>query len=158
MFSAIESPFLVPFDGNYAISGSPTLIDERPTKKQLKKQLKAEVARLHDLQRVFYAHDRHALLLVFQAMDAAGKDSTIRSVMQGVDPSGCQVFSFKKPSDLELERGDHSFLVEYEDFGGEAGFEMSWVPPGAEQPQEIPASLLRPSSGPQRIENAVVGE
>jgi PPK2 family polyphosphate:nucleotide phosphotransferase len=47
------------------------------------------------------------VLLVFQAMDAAGKDSTIRAVMQGVDPSGCQVFSFKKPSNLEL---DHDFL------------------------------------------------
>ena len=47
------------------------------------------------------------MLLVFQAMDAAGKDSTIRAVMQGVDPSGCQVFSFKKPSSLEL---DHDFL------------------------------------------------
>ena len=59
------------------------------------------------MQRVLAAGDRHAVLLVFQAMDAAGKDSTIRSVMQGVDPSGCQVFSFKKPSSLEL---DHDFL------------------------------------------------
>jgi PPK2 family polyphosphate:nucleotide phosphotransferase len=56
---------------------------------------------------VLAAGDRHAVLLVFQAMDAAGKDSTIRAVMQGVDPSGCQVFSFKKPSSLEL---DHDFL------------------------------------------------
>jgi PPK2 family polyphosphate:nucleotide phosphotransferase len=59
------------------------------------------------LQRVLAAGDRHSVLLVFQAMDAAGKDSTIRSVMQGIDPSGCQVFSFKKPSSLEL---DHDFL------------------------------------------------
>jgi PPK2 family polyphosphate:nucleotide phosphotransferase len=56
---------------------------------------------------VLAAGDKHAVLLVFQAMDAAGKDSTIRAVMQGVDPSGCQVFSFKKPSNLEL---DHDFL------------------------------------------------
>lgn len=62
---------------------------------------------LNKLQRVLAAGDRHSVLLVFQAMDAAGKDSTIRSVMQGVDPSGCQVFSFKKPSSLEL---DHDFL------------------------------------------------
>ena len=62
---------------------------------------------LNKLQRVLAAGDRHAVLLVFQAMDAAGKDSTIRSVMQGIDPSGCQVFSFKKPSSLEL---DHDFL------------------------------------------------
>ncbi len=53
------------------------------------------------------AGDNHAVLLVFQAMDAAGKDSTIRSVMQGVNPAGCQVFTFKKPSSLEL---DHDFL------------------------------------------------
>jgi len=59
------------------------------------------------LQRVLAAGDRNAVLLVFQAMDAAGKDSTIRAVLRGVDPSGCQVFTFKKPSNLEL---DHDFL------------------------------------------------
>jgi PPK2 family polyphosphate:nucleotide phosphotransferase len=59
------------------------------------------------LQRLLAAGDRRAILLVFQAMDAAGKDGTIRAVMQGVDPSGCQVYSFKQPSNLEL---DHDFL------------------------------------------------
>jgi PPK2 family polyphosphate:nucleotide phosphotransferase len=59
------------------------------------------------LQRVLMAGDRRSVLLIFQAMDAAGKDSTIRAVMQGINPAGCQVFNFKKPSELEL---DHDFL------------------------------------------------
>jgi PPK2 family polyphosphate:nucleotide phosphotransferase len=54
-----------------------------------------------------YAHDRFSLLLIFQAMDAAGKDGTIKHVMTGVNPQGCQVFAFKKPSDEEL---DHDYL------------------------------------------------
>jgi PPK2 family polyphosphate:nucleotide phosphotransferase len=59
---------------------------------------------------LLYASDTHAVLLVFQAMDAAGKDGTIRHVMSGVNPQGCQVFSFKKPSAEEL---DHNFLWRY---------------------------------------------
>lgn len=62
---------------------------------------------LSDLQRVLYAHDRYALLLIFQGMDTAGKDGAIRHVMSGVNPQGCQVFSFKQPSSEEL---DHDFL------------------------------------------------
>jgi PPK2 family polyphosphate:nucleotide phosphotransferase len=58
-------------------------------------------------QNLLYAHDRYALLLVFQAMDAAGKDSIIKHVMSGINPQGCQVFSFKHPSATEL---DHDFL------------------------------------------------
>ena len=67
----------------------------------------ARVDELDDLQRRLYASDKYSVLLVFQAMDAAGKDSTIRAVMSGVDPAGCQVFSFKQPSSEEL---DHDFL------------------------------------------------
>ncbi len=74
-----------------------------PNKKRLKKSIKE----LDKLQHALYASNRHALLLVFQGMDAAGKDSTIRAVMEGINPAGCQVFSFKKPSSLEL---DHDFL------------------------------------------------
>ena len=59
------------------------------------------------LQHTLYAEDKYALLLIFQAIDAAGKDSTIRAVMSGVNPAGCQVFSFKQPSAREL---DHDFL------------------------------------------------
>ena len=106
MFEASESPYLVPFDGSFRVSEASTapLTDGRPHKGKHRKKRTEE---LNKLQRVLAAGDRHAVLLVFQAMDAAGKDSTIRSVMQGVDPSGCQVFSFKKPSSLEL---DHDFL------------------------------------------------
>jgi PPK2 family polyphosphate:nucleotide phosphotransferase len=62
---------------------------------------------LEELQEKLYAQDRWALLLIFQAMDAAGKDSTIKHVMSGVNPQGCQVYSFKAPSDEEL---DHDFM------------------------------------------------
>ena len=61
-------------------------------------------------QELIYASDTHSVLLIFQAMDAAGKDGTIRHVMSGVNPQGCQVFSFKKPSAEEL---DHNFLWRY---------------------------------------------
>ena len=65
------------------------------------------VARLAEMQDVLYAQDRWSVLLIFQAMDAAGKDSTIKHVMSGVNPQGCQVTSFKQPSAEEL---DHDFL------------------------------------------------
>jgi len=69
--------------------------------------LEAHTTRLSERQTLLYAHDRYALLLIFQAMDAAGKDSVIKHVMSGVNPQGCQVFSFKHPSSEEL---DHDFL------------------------------------------------
>jgi PPK2 family polyphosphate:nucleotide phosphotransferase len=69
--------------------------------------LKRGVELLAELQDKLYAQDRWALLLVFQAMDAAGKDGTIKHVMSGVNPQGCQVYSFKRPSDEDL---DHDFL------------------------------------------------
>jgi PPK2 family polyphosphate:nucleotide phosphotransferase len=65
------------------------------------------VEELSELQRLLYASNRHAVLLIFQAMDAAGKDGVIRHVMSGVNPQGCQVFSFTHPSATELE---HDFL------------------------------------------------
>ena len=65
------------------------------------------VEQLSERQNLLYAYDRYALLLIFQAMDAAGKDSVIKHVMSGVNPQGCQVFSFKHPSATEL---DHDFL------------------------------------------------
>ncbi|MDJ0522723.1 MAG: polyphosphate kinase 2 family protein, partial [Planctomycetota bacterium] len=90
------------------MSGAPTAPPEdAPGKKACRRQLDEHRKRLRELQRILYAHDHHAVLLVFQAMDAAGKDGTIRAVMQGVNPAGCQVSSFKKPSAEEL---DHDFL------------------------------------------------
>ena len=77
------------------------------SKKEYKALLKNHVEQLSALQQLHYASNRHALLLIFQAMDAAGKDGAIRHVMSGVNPQGCQVFSFKHPSALELQ---HDFL------------------------------------------------
>jgi PPK2 family polyphosphate:nucleotide phosphotransferase len=77
------------------------------SEKEADEQLIKDVARLEDLQAKLYAQDRWALLLIFQAMDAAGKDGTIKHVMSGVNPEGCQVYSFKTPSETELQ---HDFL------------------------------------------------
>jgi PPK2 family polyphosphate:nucleotide phosphotransferase len=72
-----------------------------------KDALQEGVLRLADLQDKLYAQDRWSLLLIFQAMDAAGKDGAVKHVMSGVNPQGCQVYSFKAPSSLELQ---HDFL------------------------------------------------
>ena len=93
----------VPFDGSWRLAEAPTL----RLVEDAKDRLKASVKRLDKLQRRLHAEDKHAVLLVFQAMDAAGKDSTIRAILRGVNPAGCQVFSFKRPSSEEL---DHDFL------------------------------------------------
>jgi len=77
------------------------------SKKHYEKLLARHVEALRDRQSILYAHDRYALLVIFQAMDAAGKDGAIKHVMSGVNPQGCQVFSFKHPSTEELE---HDFL------------------------------------------------
>lgn len=77
------------------------------SKQDYHKLLQQHVAELSERQTLLYAHDRYALLLIFQAMDAAGKDGAIKHVMSGVNPQGCQVFSFKHPSAQEL---DHDFL------------------------------------------------
>jgi PPK2 family polyphosphate:nucleotide phosphotransferase len=106
MFEAPNSPYLVSYNGDFDVSKSNTQPQTDGHSHKGKHRRKAS-ENLNTLQRVLAAGDRHSVLLVFQAMDAAGKDSTIRSVMQGIDPSGCQVFSFKKPSSLEL---DHDFL------------------------------------------------
>jgi PPK2 family polyphosphate:nucleotide phosphotransferase len=77
------------------------------SKEEAAELLAKSVERLKELQERLYAEDRWSLLVIFQAMDAAGKDSTIKHVMSGVNPQGCQVYSFKAPSSEEL---DHDFL------------------------------------------------
>jgi len=77
------------------------------SKEHYQKLLEGHVKDLSALQQLHYASNRHALLLIFQGMDAAGKDGAIRHVMSGVNPEGCEVFSFKQPSTEELE---HDFL------------------------------------------------
>ena len=107
MFEAVKSPCLVPFNDDFQLSEASTLVETVTDKKAYKKRLGKLVDEIADQQRRLYASDQFSVLLVFQAMDAAGKDSTIRAVMSGVDPTGCQVFSFKQPSSEEL---DHDFL------------------------------------------------
>jgi PPK2 family polyphosphate:nucleotide phosphotransferase len=80
---------------------------ESEMKKESKDLLRTGVERLCDLQERLYAQDRWALLLIFQALDAAGKDSVIKHVLSGVNPQGCQVVSFKSPTSEEL---DHDFM------------------------------------------------
>ncbi len=80
---------------------------ELKSKEQAQEFLQQDIARLSELQKMLYAQDQRALLLIFQAMDAAGKDGAIKHVMSGVNPQGCQVYSFKAPSAEEL---DHDFL------------------------------------------------
>jgi polyphosphate kinase 2 (PPK2 family) len=106
IFKAPENEFLVPFDGTFDI-GSAKSAPAAKDKAASKRRLNAAVNKLDDLQQSLLAGDRHAVLLVFQGMDAAGKDSTIRAVMRGINPAGCQVFNFKRPSSEEL---DHDFL------------------------------------------------
>jgi len=77
------------------------------SKKQYQKLLEKHVEELSSLQQLHYASNRYALLLIFQGIDSAGKDGAIRHVMSGVNPEGCEVFSFKQPSAEELE---HDFL------------------------------------------------
>ena len=108
LFEPVDSPYLVPFDGSYKIAKAPTEPPkDGPSKRANVEALDEAVGKLAKLQAKLYAHDRYALLLVFQAMDAAGKDGTIRAVMSGVNPQGCQVYAFKQPSPEEL---DHDFL------------------------------------------------
>ncbi len=108
MFLPPDNKFVVPFDQSFKVADALSSPEGKTeSDRDLKKELSKYSEKMDELQRKFYAHDEHSLLLVFQAMDAAGKDGTIRAVMSGVNPAGCQVFSFKQPSSLEL---DHDFL------------------------------------------------
>jgi PPK2 family polyphosphate:nucleotide phosphotransferase len=104
----VPSPYLVPFDGSFRIDRARTEPpDDGPKKKQNLEALGEQIAKMKLLQRKLYANRSASLLLIFQAMDAAGKDGTIREVLSGVNPAGVQVYSFKAPSAEEL---DHDFL------------------------------------------------
>jgi PPK2 family polyphosphate:nucleotide phosphotransferase len=105
MFAAKPHSLLVPFDGTFEVRNART--SPAKNKADWKQRLAAEVKALGDGQHRLYADNRYAVLLVFQALDAAGKDSTIRRVFAGVNPTGLRVTSFKQPSQLELE---HDFL------------------------------------------------
>jgi PPK2 family polyphosphate:nucleotide phosphotransferase len=90
------------------LSKRPTVVDSyAKSKKAYKELLREHMEKMSSLQQLHYASNRHALLLIFQGMDGAGKDGAIRHVMSGVNPEGCEVYSFKQPSTEELE---HDFL------------------------------------------------
>lgn len=107
LFEPVPSPFLVGFDGAFAIADAPTEAEDDPGKAPNIEALEAAVDELATLQGRLYAHDKYSVLLVFQALDAAGKDGTIRAVLTGVNPQGTEVHSYKAPTGDEL---DHDFL------------------------------------------------
>jgi PPK2 family polyphosphate:nucleotide phosphotransferase len=108
MFAAKPHPLLVPYDGTFDIRSATTAPPENMNKSNhWKELLETEVRRLGNAQYRLYADNRYAVLLVFQALDAAGKDSTIRHVFAGVNPCGLRVNPFKQPSRNELA---HDFL------------------------------------------------
>jgi PPK2 family polyphosphate:nucleotide phosphotransferase len=129
---------------------------------QASQRLKSGVERLAQLQEKLYAQNRWALLLIFQAMDAAGKDGTIKHVMSGINPQGCQVFSFKAPTAEEL---DHDFLWRTSRCLPERGrigiFNRSYyeetlvvrVHPGALDRQRLPSQLVTKNIWAERFED-----
>jgi PPK2 family polyphosphate:nucleotide phosphotransferase len=103
-----SNDFCVPPGKKVDLSKWPTIVAPySKSNKQYKELLHQHMEKLSSLQQLLYASNQHALLLIFQGMDAAGKDGAIRHVMSGVNPEGCEVFSFKEPSAEELE---HDFL------------------------------------------------
>lgn len=102
------SRFLIPEGSKVDLKRHPTdFTGDYTDKKEAEKDLEKNVERLRKLQDVLYAQDTQSVLIVFQAMDAAGKDGAIEHVMSGINPQGCHVVSFKQPSDEELS---HDFL------------------------------------------------
>ncbi len=103
------SPFLVPPGAKISLKKDydPCYTDKRLCKEEAAEKLQADIEQLAKYQDMLYAQDTYALLLIFQAMDAAGKDGTIKHVMSGVNPQGCDVCSFKAPS---AEERNHDFL------------------------------------------------
>src|SRR4030081_1422412 len=104
-------PFIAPFrfngSGEFHLKSHKTNEKGGLDKDKAEKILEANRKRLIDFQEKLYAQDRWSLLVIVQGMDAAGKDSAIKSIFEGVNPQGCEVTSFKQPSSLEL---DHDFL------------------------------------------------
>jgi PPK2 family polyphosphate:nucleotide phosphotransferase len=98
------------FDPGWSQTKEMKALGKATIKERARAVLEANLKELSEAQELLWASDTYAVLLVFQAMDAAGKDGTIKHVMSGVNPQGCQVFSFKQPSAEEL---DHNFLWRY---------------------------------------------
>lgn len=107
LFEPVESPYLVSFDRSFKIKHAVTDEDDGPGKAKNLEALESSVEKLSKIQQRLYANDHYSVLLIFQAIDAAGKDGTIRAVLSGVNPMGCQVFAYKAPNSEEL---DHDFM------------------------------------------------
>jgi PPK2 family polyphosphate:nucleotide phosphotransferase len=105
-----ETVRLKDFNSGWAQTEEMEELGKDEIKERAQQTLQQNLADLAEAQELLYADDRYAVLIVLQAMDAAGKDGTIKHVMSGVNPQGCQVFSFKKPSAEDL---DHTFLWRY---------------------------------------------
>src|SRR3989442_1021341 len=148
--------FRVPSNTKVELNDWPTIV--KPffkSKKDYRELLDAHREELNSLQNLLYADNRYSLLLIFQAMDAAGKDGVIKHVMSGVNPQGCQVFSFKHPSAEELQ---HDFLWRTTRFLPERGrigiFNRSYyeevlivrVHPEILRAEKLPHDLLDPDS------------
>jgi PPK2 family polyphosphate:nucleotide phosphotransferase len=107
-FRALAKPYVVRDGRRFRLKAfDPAGPGPSASQQGAKKFLKKSIDALTELQEKLYAQDRWGVLLIFQAMDAAGKDSAIKHVMSGIDPKGCQVYSFKSPSSEEL---DHDFM------------------------------------------------
>src|SRR6188768_2971481 len=107
-FVYARSRYLVPFDGKFRVRRAPTRPPHSQSGTRANEQALADaIQAMRKLQSRLLANDRRALLVVFQALDAAGKDGTIKAVMSGINPAGCEVHSFKKPTEDDL---DHDFL------------------------------------------------
>jgi len=102
-----QSEYLIPFDGTFRIERARTRPANEPEEIEIEAERRKQTRAIRKLQRRLYASDHYAVLFIFQAMDAGGKDSTIRSVFTGVNPAGFQVSAFQQPSTKER---DHDFL------------------------------------------------
>lgn len=103
-----HNPFIVPPGKHIKLKDyDPDFTGKFKSKEEAREKLQSDIGKMAELQDVLYAQDSYSMLLIFQAMDAAGKDGAIKHVMSGVNPQGCQVFSFKAPSSEEL---DHTYL------------------------------------------------
>jgi PPK2 family polyphosphate:nucleotide phosphotransferase len=134
----------------------------KESKPRARKLLQRGISMLADYQERLYAQDRWAVLLIFQALDAAGKDSAIKHVMSGVNPQGCQVFSFKAPNSEEL---DHDYMWRCARALPERGrigiFNRSYyeetlvvrVHPGILATQKLPAAAVTPGIWKERFED-----
>jgi PPK2 family polyphosphate:nucleotide phosphotransferase len=154
--------YKVSHGGGFALSGVRTGDTRGLSKDAADAWMRTAIETMSDLQEKLYAQDRWALLLIFQALDAAGKDGTIKKVMSGINPQGCQVYSFKQPSAEEI---DHDFMWRTSRALPERGrigiFNRSYyeevlvvrVHPGILAQQHLPPSLVTPRIWKERFED-----